>query len=89
MTGPFACNADVSERSESSVRVQNHSQTGPSLSPPVSVPIAVCAAIGLFLIIADLGEHQRLARIAIELALCLPAILVSLRYYIHLRHLRD
>lgn len=59
---------------------------GSSPNAAVYMLIVSCAAVGLFLAIVDLAEHQRRARLAIELALCVPAILLWARNHIHLRH---
>lgn len=73
-------------RTESPSPVRSNSRAGPSPNAAVYILIVTCAAVGLFLAIADLAEHQRRARLAIELALCVPATLLWARKHIHLRH---
>jgi hypothetical protein len=43
---------------------------------------ALCAVLGLFLLISDLGERQHWTRLAVELALFIPLIYSSLKRHI-------
>ena len=56
------------------MRVHKHSRFAGPISPNVHFAAALCAGVGVFLLIADLAEHQVAERLAIEVALLLPAI---------------
>ena len=65
------------------MRVYKHSRLGGPISLNVHVAAALSAAVGMFLLIADLAERQAVERLAIELALLLPAIFLSARSHVN------
>ena len=65
------------------MRVHKHSRFAGPLGFIVHFAAALCAGGGVFLLIADLAERQSVERLAIEVALLLPAIFLSARGHLN------
>jgi hypothetical protein len=65
------------------MRVHKHSRFAASVSPTGRFVAALCAGVGIFLLIAHLAERQGLERLALEVALLLPAIFLSARSHLN------
>ncbi len=49
------------------------------MSPAFSILAGLSASLGAFLLVVDLAEHQQAARLAVELLMFVPALLLLLR----------